>query len=103
MSQVFADVRVTRTDRLGRPISLGDVLPQSKAILFTGPPGMGKTTELDRAEELAERHGWTTIRMEASANIPLEHHLTGAVRKSLDKLQARFRRGPVRKLGRTVR
>ncbi|HEY3556376.1 MAG TPA: hypothetical protein VGL05_02875 [Kribbella sp.] len=103
MSQVFADVRVTRTDRLGRPISLGDVLPQSKAILFTGPPGMGKTTELDRAEELAERHGWTTIRMEASANIPLEHQLTGAVRKSLDKLQARFRRGPVRKLGRTVR
>ncbi|MFI5691581.1 ATP-binding protein [Kribbella sp. NPDC051586] len=108
MSQVFGTVRhpasvVTRTDRLGNTVSLGDVLPESKAILFTGPPGMGKTSELDRAEDLAERNGWTAIRMTASGNMPLEHQLTGAVRASLDDLRARFRRGPVRKLGKTVR
>jgi DNA polymerase III delta prime subunit len=108
MSQVFGTVRypaysVTRTDRLGNPISLGDVLPESKAILFTGPPGMGKSSELDRAEDLAARHGWTAIRLTASANVPLEHQLTGAVRTSLGALQERFRRGPVRKLSKTVR
>ncbi|NIK55383.1 hypothetical protein [Kribbella shirazensis] len=108
MSQVFGTVRypaysVTRTDRLGNPISLGDVLPESKAILFTGPPGMGKSSELDRAEDLAQRHGWTAIRLTASANVPLEHQLTGAVRNSLGELQQRFRRGPVRKLSKTVR
>jgi hypothetical protein len=107
MSQVFGTVRhpaysVTRTDRLGNPISLGDVLPESKAILFTGPPGMGKSSELDRAEDLAARQGWTAIRLTASANVPLEHQLTGAVRTNLDALRARFRRGAVRKLSRTV-
>ncbi|MGZ0149750.1 hypothetical protein ACXJJ3_21995 [Kribbella sp. WER1] len=96
MSQVPGVDRVTRTDRLGNPISLGGVLPESKAILFTGPPGMGKSTELDRAEDLAAQHGWTTIRMSASANIPIEHHLTGAVRNSLDTLDRRFRRRPPR-------
>jgi hypothetical protein len=107
MSQVFGTVRhpaysVTRTDRLGNPISLGDVLPESKAILFTGPPGMGKSSELDRAEDLAARRGWTAIRLTASANVPLEHQLTGAVRTNLDALRARFKRGAVRKLSKTV-
>ncbi|HEY3513473.1 MAG TPA: hypothetical protein VGL36_30125 [Kribbella sp.] len=104
MSQVPGVDRVTRTDRLGNPISLGDVLPESKAILFTGPPGMGKSTELDRAEDLAAQHGWTTIRMSASANIPIEHHLTAAVRNSLDTLDRRFRqrRPPTTGVGRML-
>ncbi|HEY4569120.1 MAG TPA: hypothetical protein VIH10_06625, partial [Kribbella sp.] len=54
-------------------------------------------------EDLALRHGWTAIRVTASANIPLEHQLTGAVRTSLGDLRERFGRGPVRKLTRTVR
>src|SRR3954447_21625129 len=108
MSQVFGTVRhpaysITRRDRIGTPISLGEVLPDSKAILFTGSPGMGKTSELDRAEDLALRYGWTAIRLTASANIPLAHQLTGAVRTSLDDLRERFGRGPARKLTRTVR
>ncbi|NUR95383.1 MAG: AAA family ATPase [Kribbellaceae bacterium] len=97
MAQVFDSLRVTRTDRLGHAISLGHPLPESKAILFTGPPGMGKSSELDRAEDLAAQHGWTTIRLSASDDMPLEHHLTGAVRNSLDALEARFAgRGPAR-------
>lgn len=95
MGQVFGTPRrpaytVTRTDRLGRPISLGDVLPESKAILFTGPPGMGKSRELDQAEELAARNGWTAIRVEASARDPLENRFTRAIKADLDKLRSRF-------------
>ncbi|TDO67258.1 AAA ATPase-like protein [Kribbella sp. VKM Ac-2571] len=108
MSQVFgADGRpaylITRKDQLGTPLSLSGVLPESKAILFQGAPGMGKTTELNRVEDLAELHGWTTIRVTASENIPLEHHLTTAFRKKLEDLQDRFGKRRVRGLSKTVR
>ncbi|MEU4290702.1 AAA family ATPase [Kribbella sp. NPDC026596] len=108
MGQVFGTPRrpahtVTRTDRLGRAISLGDVLPESKAILFTGPPGMGKSRELDQAQELAARNGWTAIRVEASARDPLENRFTRAIKADLDKLRSRFGHRRVRKLRKTVR
>ncbi|TCC18827.1 AAA family ATPase [Kribbella speibonae] len=108
MSQVFgADGHpayfITRRDQLGTPLSLSGVLPESKAILFQGAPGMGKTTELNRVEDLAEVHGWTTIRVTASENIPLEHHLTTAFRQKLDDLRDRFGKRQVRDLSKTVR
>ncbi|MGW7681461.1 hypothetical protein ACWGID_12020 [Kribbella sp. NPDC054772] len=108
MSQVFGTERhpayfVPRTDRLGNPVSLGPTLPESKAILFTGAPGMGKTSELDRAEDLAQRQGWTTIRLPANSKLPLEHAFTMAVRENLDELRDRFGDRPVGKLSRTVR
>jgi hypothetical protein len=64
---------------------------------------MGKTTELNRAEDLAKDHGWTTIRVTASENIPLEHHLTTAFRQKLDDLRDEFGRRQVRDLSKTVR
>jgi len=108
MSQVFGTPRrpaytVTRTDLLGRPISLGDNLPESKAILFTGPPGMGKSRELDQARELAAQQGWTAIRVEASARDPLENRFTRAISADLDKLRERYGWLRVRKLRKTVR
>ncbi|MGW6200193.1 ATP-binding protein [Kribbella sp. NPDC055110] len=108
MSQVFgADGHpakfIARRDQLGAPLSLTGELPESKAILFQGPPGMGKTTELNRAEDLAEIHGWTTIRVTASEDIPLEHHLTTAFRNKLDDLRDEFGRRRVRDLSKTVR
>ncbi|MFI5734450.1 hypothetical protein ACIA49_30315 [Kribbella sp. NPDC051587] len=108
MSQVFGTPRlpahaVPRTDRLGRAITLDPVLPARRAILFTGPPGMGKTRELDHAAELAVRQGWTTIRVEASAREPLEHRFTRAISADLGKLRREFGGFRVRQLRRTVR
>ncbi|GAA1709151.1 hypothetical protein GCM10009745_66320 [Kribbella yunnanensis] len=108
MSQVFGTPRlpahaVARTDRLGRAVTLAPVLPERRAILFTGPPGAGKTRELDHAAELAERHGWTAIRVEASAREPLEHRFTRAIGADLGKLRREFGGFRVRKLRRAVR
>ncbi|MFK4083414.1 hypothetical protein ACI2LF_04855 [Kribbella sp. NPDC020789] len=108
MSQVFGTPRrpayaVPRTDRLGRPITLTPALPERRAMLFTGPPGLGKTRELDHAAELAAQQGWTAIRIEASGREPLEHRLTRAISADLGKLRREFGGYRVRKLRRTVR
>ncbi|MFF0266141.1 hypothetical protein [Kribbella sp. NPDC004536] len=123
MSQVFGSEQrpayfVRRFDRLGHPISIEPELPERKAILFTGPAGMGKTSELRQAEELAKDQGWTTLRISASADTPLEVHLAEVISKNLDPLRQRFGRetpttrggkllsrlrpDPLRKLRRTV-
>ncbi|GAA1568488.1 hypothetical protein GCM10009804_26190 [Kribbella hippodromi] len=108
MSQVFGTVRhpayfLRRGDQLGTPISLGETLPESRAILYTGPPGMGKTSELMQAEDLARRQGWTAIRLNASAVRPIEHQLTAAVRANLDLLRSRYKGSAVKDLSTTVR
>src|SRR5436309_1846506 len=108
MSQVFGTPRhpaytVTRTDRLGRTISLDDRLPDSTATLFTGPPGIGKSLELERAQALAARRGWTAIRVEASAREPLENRFTRAIAAELSTLRERYGSLRVRKLRKTVR
>ncbi|MGW6281954.1 hypothetical protein [Kribbella sp. NPDC055071] len=81
---------VMRRDRLGRSISIGYPLPKSKAILFTGPPGLGKTRELDKAKETADKHGWTTISIRASKGDKLENLLTRAIKANLGLLHQRY-------------
>ncbi|MEU4196748.1 hypothetical protein AB0E69_32925 [Kribbella sp. NPDC026611] len=107
MSEVFGPERhpkysIIRTDRLGRTTSIGDQLPQSKAVLFVGAPGTGVTDELNRAEDLALRKGWTAIRVSALKNRPIEYQLTNAVRENLGRLRKRFGRRAVHGLNKTV-
>ncbi|GAA0574424.1 hypothetical protein GCM10009534_05430 [Kribbella sandramycini] len=64
---------------------------------------MGKTLELDRAQQLAAQRGWTAIRVEASAREPLEHRLTRAITDDMGTLRKQFGRFQVRKLKRAVR
>ncbi|TDD29934.1 ATP-binding protein [Kribbella turkmenica] len=111
MSQVFGTPRnpaytVTRTDRFGRPISLDLRTPEGNSVLFTGPPGMGKTVELDRAQALAEQQGWIGIRVDASPREPLENRFVrrvtddlGAIRKRYGMLGARRLKKLVKDLG----
>ncbi|TCO46112.1 AAA ATPase-like protein [Kribbella antiqua] len=105
MSLVFGTPRrpaytIPRKDRLGRSISYDD-LPDGSATLFTGPPGIGKSLELDRAEAVAEERGWTAIRVEASEDDSLENRLTRAINDDLKKLHSRY--GRLGELRQTVR
>ncbi|MEI8406987.1 MULTISPECIES: ATP-binding protein [unclassified Kribbella] len=109
MSQVLGTPRdpahtITRTDRLGRPISLEYRLPErTRSVLFTGPPGLGKSLELDRAQELAKQPGWIGVRLDASEGEPLEYRFVRALNADLGTLRKRHGRGPVRKLNKTLR
>jgi hypothetical protein len=108
MSQVFGTPRrpayaVTRTDQLGRPISLDRRAPEGNSVLFTGGPGMGKSLELDRAQELARRNGWTAVRVDASPREPLENRFVRAVSEDLGGLRKRHGYFALRKLKKTLR
>jgi hypothetical protein len=94
---------VTRTDRQGRPISLEHRLPESKTVLFTGPPGLGKSLELDRAAELAKQPGWIGVRLDASADDPLENRFVRALNADLGTLRKRHGQRAVRTLKKTLR
>ncbi|TDW18238.1 hypothetical protein [Kribbella kalugense] len=107
MSKIFGDSEqpkhsILRTDGEGRPISIGDKLPVSNAVLYAGPPGMGKTWELNHAEVVAKRNDYLTVRLAASENVPLEHHISNAILAESKNLKQRFRWWAVRKLRRTV-
>lgn len=108
MSQVFGTPRrpaytVTRTDQLGRPISLDRRGPESNSVLFTGGPGMGKSLELDRAQEVARQNGWTAVRVDASPREPLENRFVRAVSEDLGGLRKRHGYFALRKLKKTLR
>jgi hypothetical protein len=91
-----------RTDGQGRPISIGDELPVSNAILYAGPPGMGKTSELNHAEDVAERNGYLTVRLAASENVSIEHHITHAILAELPELEKEYGKRKLRKVRKTV-
>ena len=108
MSSVFGTPRhpaymVTRTDQQGRPISLDLRTPESNSVLFTGAPGMGKSLELDRAQELARQNGWTCIRVDATPREPLENRFVRAVTEDLGGLRKRFGRFSLRNLKKTLK
>ncbi|MEU4605072.1 AAA family ATPase [Kribbella sp. NPDC023972] len=84
MSQVFGTPRnpahtVVRKDRYGRPISVDLRTAEAHTVLFTGPPGLGKSVELDRAEALTKRQGWIGIRVDASPTEPLENRIARSI------------------------
>lgn len=108
MSQVFGTARrpaymVTRTDQQGRPISLDRRPPEGNSVLFTGSPGMGKSLELDRAQQYAQQNGWTCIRVDASPREPLENRFVRAVSEDLGGLRKRHGFFALRKLKKTLR
>lgn len=108
MSSVFGTPRhpaytVTRTDQLGRPISLDRRPPEGNSVLFTGGPGMGKSLELDRAQALARQNGWTCLRVDASPREPLENRFVRAVSEDLGGLRKRHGFFSLRKLKKTLR
>jgi hypothetical protein len=108
MVQVFGTPRrpayiVTRTDQLGRPISLERRGPASTSVLFTGGPGMGKSLELDRTERVARQNGWTCVRVDASPREPLENRFVRAVSEDLGGLRKRYGFFSLRKLKKTLR
>ncbi|GAA1563754.1 hypothetical protein GCM10009789_16100 [Kribbella sancticallisti] len=108
MSQVFGTPRrpaymVTRTDQQGRPISLDLRPPEGNSVLFTGSPGMGKSLELDRAQQLARQNDWTCVRVDASPREPLENRFVRAVSEDLGGLRKRHGYFSLRKLKKTLR
>jgi hypothetical protein len=108
MSQVFGTPRnpaytVTRTDRFGRPISLDLRTPEGNSVLFTGPPGMGKSLELDRAEALARKQGWVGIRVDASPREPLENRFVRKVTEDLGTIRKRYGMLGARRLKKLVK
>ncbi|WP_329004667.1 hypothetical protein OHA18_14905 [Kribbella sp. NBC_00709] len=107
MSTVFGSSErpaysVMRTDGQGRPISIGDELPVSNAILYAGPPGMGKTSELNQAADVAKRNGYLTVRLAASQNVSIEHHITNAILAELPELEKEYGKRRLRKVRKTV-
>ncbi|TWD80675.1 AAA ATPase-like protein [Kribbella amoyensis] len=103
MTSVFGTARrpaytVTRTDEQGRPISLDLRAPGGNSVLFTGGPGMGKTLELDRAQQLAQENGWTCVRVKAAPREPLEDRFVRAMNEDLGDLRKRFGHRAARQL-----
>lgn len=92
-----------RVDPTGRPISLPDTAPRGNAVLFTGPPGMGKSLELDRAEALARQQGCLTVRVDASPREPLENRFVRAIGEDLGRLRKDHGFWALRKLKKTLR
>ncbi|MFI6679755.1 ATP-binding protein [Kribbella sp. NPDC050470] len=108
MSQVFGTPRypaytVDRKDHFGRPISVDLRTPESHSVLFTGPPGMGKSLELDRAGALAKREGWLAIRADASPEEPLEYRLSRYLTDNLDTIKKQYGRGAAKELGKIAK
>jgi hypothetical protein len=103
VSQVFGTPRhpahtVDRKDGSGLPISIHLRTPDFHTVLFTGPPGMGKTVELDRSEQLAQRDGWVALRVEASRSDMLELRFARRIIDDLDKIRKRYGGGTAKKL-----
>jgi hypothetical protein len=94
-SQVFGPTdqpvyRIHRTDDEGRPISLDELPPRGTSIMFTGPPGMGTSYELDNVHTLARRQGWMAFRVDASQREELGFRVVRAINQDLEKFRARF-------------
>jgi hypothetical protein len=84
--------RVLRKDQFGRQLSLDKRPPDSRSVLFTGQPGSGTSRELDQTEALADRYGWTSLRINASPSEPLENRFARAATADLGKFRKRHGR-----------
>jgi hypothetical protein len=108
VSRLFGDSErpaysIVRTDGQGQPISIGDKLPVSNAVMYSGPPGMGKTKELKNAEDAADRNGYLAIRLAASENVSIERHITNAILTKLPELEREHGKRRFRNVRKTVR
>lgn len=108
MSRLFGDSEqpafsIVRTDGQGQPISIGDKLPVSNAVMYSGPPGMGKTKELKNAQDAADRNGYLAIRLAASENVSIERHITNAILTKLPELEREHGKRRFKAVRKTVR
>ncbi|ONI67723.1 ATP-binding protein [Kribbella sp. ALI-6-A] len=94
---------VTRIDAAGRPISLDLRPPERNTVLFTGAPGMGKSLELGKAQELARQQGWPCVRVDASPREPLENRFVRAATRELGGLRKQYGFLGLRKLKKTIK
>jgi hypothetical protein len=94
---------VTRIDAAGRPISLDLRAPERNTVLFTGGPGMGKSFELEKVEQLARAQGWPCLRVEASPREPLESRFVRAATRGIGGLRKQYGFLALRKLKKTIK
>jgi len=77
---------IKRTDGAGRSIYLQDRPASAPTVIFTGPPGMGKSYALGRAADVARGNGDLVFTIDAGSREPLEQRLARAVHDQYDEL-----------------
>ena len=78
---------IPRTDQHGRWLAADTSPPKGRSVLYTGASGMGKTAELDRAEQVARSNGHDVLRLSVLGHEPLEYQIMRAVTAELDTLK----------------
>ncbi|GAB3929932.1 hypothetical protein GCM10011575_28390 [Microlunatus endophyticus] len=97
------DYIINRTDGSGRSIYLQNRPASAPTVIFTGPPGMGKTYAVGKAVDAARDNGDLVLTIDAGSREPLEKRLARAVNDQFDDLAATTNGDRVlRDLGRVV-
>lgn len=91
-----------RADDRGRELSLAHRATDGAAVLFTGPAGIGKTTELRRSAAAAAAAGWLVLQVSASADEPLKHQFVRALDAAAPGFRDRLGRRAVSRLARAA-
>lgn len=104
MDDYIDDYIINRTDGSGRSIYLQNRPASAPTVVFTGPPGMGKTYALGKAVQAARGNGDLALKIDAGSREPLEKRLARAVRDQFDDLAATTTNGDrvLRDLGRIL-
>jgi hypothetical protein len=101
-SKVFGTTKpvheVERFNNQGEPISLDRLRPGGTSILFTGPPGMGTSHELNKVQRLAKRQQWVSLRVDASSREPLAFRFVRSINENMAKFSAKYGEAEAAKL-----